>query len=107
MSTAKRTIFTAPKCATRRRIAPKSTARRRFLIAGTGDMTDGSSKAASYVRALDMLGLILTKHYQKPIVGVSMWHSFSLADIHAVSRSGTRPSSCLRRRPIIASRLEF
>lgn len=25
--------------------------------------TDGSGKAASYVRALDMLGPILTKHY--------------------------------------------
>ena len=66
--------------------------------------TDGSGKAASYVRALDMLGSILTKHYPKPIVGGSMWHSFSLADIHAFSRSGTRPSSRLRRRPIIASR---
>ena len=30
--------------------------------------TDGSGKAASYVRALDMLGPILTKHYPKPIV---------------------------------------
>ena len=43
--------------------------------------TDGSGKAASYVRALDMLG---PTHYPKPIVGGSMWHSFSLADIHAV-----------------------
>ena len=54
--------------------------------------TDGSGKAASYVRALDMLGPILTKHYPKPIVGGSMRHSFSLADIHAFSRSGIRPS---------------
>ncbi|MBQ4199992.1 MAG: HNH endonuclease [Kiritimatiellae bacterium] len=46
--------------------------------------TDGSGKAASYVRALDMLGPILTKHYPKPIVGGSMWHGFSLADIHAL-----------------------
>ena len=46
--------------------------------------TDGSGKAASYVRALDMLGPILTKHYPRPIVGGSMWHSFSLADIHAL-----------------------
>ena len=104
MSTATRTIFVAPKCATRRRIAPKITARRRTLIAGTGDIKDGSGKAVSYVRALDMVDPILTKHYPKPIVGGSMWHSFSLADTHAVSRSGTRPSSCLRRRPIIASR---
>ena len=43
--------------------------------------TDGSGKAVSYVRALDMLGPV---HYPKPIVGGSMWHSFSLADIHAV-----------------------
>ena len=46
--------------------------------------TDGSGKVASYVRALDMLDPILTRHYRKPIVGGSMWHSFSLADIHAV-----------------------
>ena len=44
--------------------------------------TDGSGKAASYVRALDMLGPILTKqHYPNPIIGGSMWHGFSLADI--------------------------
>ena len=43
--------------------------------------TDGSGKAASYVRAFDMLG---PTHCPKPIVGGSMWHSFSLADIHAV-----------------------
>ena len=49
-------------------------------------------KAASCVHALDMLDPILTRHYPKPIVGDSMWHSFSLADIHAFSRSGIRPS---------------
>ena len=49
---------------------------------------DESGKAASYVRALDMFGPILTKHYPKPIVGSSMRHRFSLADIHAFSRSG-------------------
>ena len=47
--------------------------------------TDGSGKAASYVRALDMLGPILTKHYPNPIIGGSMWHSFSLADIFRAS----------------------
>ena len=30
--------------------------------------TDGSGKAASYVRALDMLGPILTKHYPVNII---------------------------------------
>ena len=50
--------------------------------------TDGNGKAASYVRALDMLGPTLTKHYPKPIIGGSLWHGFSLADIHAFSRSG-------------------
>ena len=30
--------------------------------------TDGSGKAASYVRALDMLGPILTKHYPVKII---------------------------------------
>ena len=52
--------------------------------------TDGSGKAASYVRALDMLGPILAKHYPKPIVGGSMRHSFSRADIHAFSRLGAQ-----------------
>ena len=33
--------------------------------------TDRSGNAASYVRALDMLDPILTRHYQKPIVGGS------------------------------------
>ena len=91
--------------------------------------TDGSGKAASYVRVFYMLGPILTKHYPKPIVCGSMRHGFSLADIHAVltsvpwghhmltidkchsqpekalfyvrsfSRSGTRLSRRLRRRP--------
>ena len=46
--------------------------------------TDGSGKAASYVRALDMLGPILTKHCPIKVVNGSMWHGFSLADIHAV-----------------------
>ena len=34
---------------------------------------DGSGKAASYVRALDMLGPILTRHYPRPVVKGSMW----------------------------------
>ena len=46
--------------------------------------TDGSGKAASYVRALDMLGPILTKHCPIKVVNGSMWHGFSLADIHAI-----------------------
>ncbi|MBR3956243.1 MAG: hypothetical protein IKJ89_00130 [Kiritimatiellae bacterium] len=46
-------------------------------------LTISGDNAASYVRALDMLGPILTRHYPKPIVGGSMRHSFSLADIHA------------------------
>ena len=33
--------------------------------------TDGSGKPASCVRALDMLGSTLTRHYPKPIVGGS------------------------------------
>jgi len=60
--------------------------------------TDGSGNAVSYIRALDMLGPIQAKHYPKPIVGGSMRHSFSLADIHTFSRSGTRPSSRRRKR---------
>ena len=34
--------------------------------------TDGSGKAASYVRALDMLGPILMRHCPIPIVGGSV-----------------------------------
>lgn len=60
--------------------------------------TDGSGKATSYVRALDMLGPILPKHYPTPIFGGSVWHGFSLADIYTFSRSGSRPSSHRRRR---------
>ena len=47
-------------------------------------LTISGGKAASCVRALDMLGPILTRHYPKPIVGGSMRHSFSLADIHTL-----------------------
>jgi len=35
--------------------------------------TDGSGKAASCVRALDMLGPILTRHYPEKIIKGSMW----------------------------------
>ena len=48
--------------------------------------TDGSGKAASYVRALDMLGPILTAHYPYPIIKGSMWHEFSLADLKAIHK---------------------
>lgn len=48
--------------------------------------TDGSGKAASYVRALDMLGPILTRHYPRPIVKGSMWHEFSIADLEAIHK---------------------
>ena len=48
--------------------------------------TDGSGKAASYVRALDMLGPILTAHYPKPIINGSMWHEFPLADLQALHK---------------------
>ena len=47
-------------------------------------LTISGGKAASCVRALDMLGPILTRHCPKPTVGGSMRHSFSLADIHAI-----------------------
>ncbi len=48
--------------------------------------TDGSGKAASYVRALDMLGPILTRHYPRPIINGTMWQRFSLADIQAIHK---------------------
>ena len=47
--------------------------------------TERSGKAASYIRALDMLGPILMRHYPHPeIINGSMWHSFDLADINAI-----------------------
>ena len=48
--------------------------------------TDGSGKAASYVRALDMLGPILTRHYPRPIIRGTMWQRFSIADIQAIHK---------------------
>ena len=46
--------------------------------------TDGSGKAASYVRALDMLGPILTKHYPVKIINGSMWQNFTLLEVHGI-----------------------
>ena len=48
--------------------------------------TDGSGKAASYVRALDMLGPILMRYYPHPIINGTMWQRFSLADIQAIHK---------------------
>ena len=59
--------------------------------------TDGSGNAASYVRALAMLGPIQAKHCPKPIVYGTMRHSFSPADINALSMLGARHSSRRRR----------
>lgn len=38
---------------------------------------DGSGKADSYIRALDMLGPILTQYYPEPIINGTMWQGFS------------------------------
>lgn len=46
--------------------------------------TNGSGKAASYVRALDMLGPILTKHYPVPIINGSMWRNFTLPEVRGI-----------------------
>ena len=56
----------------------------RHILSISGD------NAVSYVHAFDMLDPILTRHYRKPIVGGSMRHDFSLADIHTFSRSGAQ-----------------
>ena len=48
--------------------------------------TDGSGKAASYVRALDMLGPILTRHYPRQIINGSMWHEFSVDELKAIHK---------------------
>ena len=48
--------------------------------------TDGSGKAASYVRALDMLGPILTRHYPLSIIKGSMWHEFSVDELKAIHK---------------------
>ena len=42
--------------------------RQSFTVFILATNTDGSGKAASCVRALDMLGPILTKHYPNPII---------------------------------------
>lgn len=48
--------------------------------------TDGNGKASSCVRALDMLGPILTRHYPYPVINGTMWQRFSLADIQAIHK---------------------
>jgi putative restriction endonuclease len=47
---------------------------------------DGSGKADSYIRALDMLGPILTKHYPHAIINGSMWHSFTQDELTAIHK---------------------
>ncbi len=60
-------------------------------------LTISGGKPAPCVRALDIPGSILTRRCPKPIVGGSMWHNFSLADLHTFSKTGSRPSSRRRR----------
>ena len=48
--------------------------------------TDGSRKAVSYIRALDMLGPILAKHYPQAVVDGSIWHSFTQEEIMTLHR---------------------
>ena len=43
--------------------------------------TDGSGKASSYVRALDMLGPILTKHYPVKSVNGTMWQTVACSRV--------------------------
>jgi hypothetical protein len=47
-------------------------------------LTISGGKPAPCVRALDIPGSILTRRCPKPIVGGSMWHGFSLADLHTL-----------------------
>ena len=53
--------------------------------------TDGSGKAASYVRALDMLDPILTRHYPKPIVGGSCGASQGRGHVLQVAPKASEP----------------
>ena len=48
--------------------------------------TDGSGKAVSYVRALNMLGPFLIRHYPCSIINGTMWQRLSLADIRAINK---------------------
>lgn len=48
--------------------------------------TDGSGKAASCVRALDMPRPILARHYPHPAIKGTMWQRFSPADIQAIQK---------------------
>ena len=58
--------------------------------------TDGSGKAASYVRALDMLGPILTKHYPMPVVKEIKDHYTDAAAKRVISLTAKgKPCRCL------------
>lgn len=48
--------------------------------------TDGSGKADSYIRALDMMGPILTQHYPEPIIHGTMWRAFSVEQLNKMHR---------------------
>ena len=54
-------------------------------------LTISGDKAASYVRALDMLGPILTKPYPKPIVGGSCGASQGRGHVLQVAPKASEP----------------
>lgn len=47
---------------------------------------DGSGKAKSYIRALDMMGPILTQHYPEAIIHGTMWREFSVEQLERMHR---------------------
>ena len=47
---------------------------------------DGSGKAGSYIRALDMMGPILTQHYPEQIIHGTMWREFSVEELDRIHR---------------------
>ena len=54
-------------------------------------LTISGDKAASYVHALDMLGLILTKYYPKPIVGGLCGASQGRGHVLQVAQKASEP----------------
>ena len=47
---------------------------------------EGSGKANSYIRALDMMGPILTRHYPEQIIHGTMWREFSVEELDRIYR---------------------
>lgn len=57
--------------------------------------TDGSGKSAFYVRALDMLGPVLTRHYPIPVISGSMWRCRPMLTINCAELKAAQWNNAL------------